>query len=316
MAGLDIALHRCDHSRIDHLFRNPLCKTQPLLKRIMQVVFNILTLGVPAAIYHITSCCFPRRAHEENHVNLQEKGIAAVLQNLDKPYSQPEKEALEFAKKELESHPRIKMRKVAGKHNLQPINSEITKLVNLYWDVHFKKFTKALKKNAQDPWSREEVIQPATACMKIAYAISALTLEDLSAFTEMRANKGDNITYAEALKRQDSYQYRTFYYCTNIYHNIRGAVTFNYNKHQKEHVFKYPAENDLSDAYTNLFYQEGTIQNTFNSLYNSYCDRVRLYVNEEDLRKADPRHVNWTQKDELAADGKMTFVSIPDTQPT
>lgn len=44
----------CSHA--NHLFDQPLCERQSLLNRIMNVVFHLLTLGIPLAIYRIISC--------------------------------------------------------------------------------------------------------------------------------------------------------------------------------------------------------------------------------------------------------------------
>lgn len=147
--------------------------------------------------------------------------------------------------------------------------------------------------------------------MKISYAISNLTLDDLKSFTEARASQGDNRTYAKALTVQDSYQYRTFYYCTNAYHWLRGEIVWSTDPWNQDEEGLFPPQT-ISEGHAKAFYQQGTIQNSWNELYNNYCDRIRLYVNEKELRSADNRHFTWTKKDT----GIQSFSSVPDTQPT
>lgn len=302
----------CIHS--SHLFSNLLCENQSLLKKIANVAFHVLTLGIPLAIYHIISCCRPKTSSTQSSGSLQTVGINSVQQNKSiKPYSNLGQEAIEFARKKLQEYPGLTPAKFSGgwygsdKTN-QPINPEIALLTTLYWNVAFKNFENVMKENKENPWSNQEVIQAADECMKIAYAISNLTLDDLKSFTEALSSKGDKRTYAKALTEQDSYQYRTFYYCTNAYHWLRGEIAWSKNL-RNEWLLQ---SKFISNAHASAFYQKGTIQNSWNDLYNNYCDRVRLYVNEKELQSADNRHVTWTKKDT----GMNSFKSVPDTQPT
>lgn len=305
----------CIHS--SHLFSNPLCEDQSLLKRIANVAFHVLTLGIPLAIYHILSCCRPKNSSTQSSGNLQTTGINSIQQNISiKPYSNLGQEALEFARKKLQEHPELAPYKFfAGWYDPdttnQPINSEIALLTTLYWDVAFNSFENLMKQNKDNPWSNQEVIQAADECMKIAYAISNLTLDDLKPFTEALSSEGDNRTYAKALTQQDSYQYRTFYYCTNAYHWFRGEIGWKTNPWDKNEEGLFGPQS-ISGAHASAFYQKGTIQNSWNELYNNYCERVRLYVNEKELQSADNRHFTWTKKDT----GIKSFSPVPDTQPT
>lgn len=304
----------CIHS--NHLFSDPLCKEQSLLRRILNVVFHVLTLGLPLAIYHTISYCRPKTSSAQSSVNLQSVGINSVQQNKSvKPYSDLGQQALDFARKKLEAHPEIAPQKFSagwyGPANTnQPINTEIALLTTLYWDVSFKNFENLMKQHKENPWNNQEVLQAADECMKIAYAISNLTLDDLKSFTEKLSSKGDNRTFAKALTQQDSYQYRTFYYCTDAYHWLRGEIKWSMAPYSyKEGLFP---SHPISEAHANTFYQKGTIQHSWNELYNNYCDRVRMYVDENELRLADNRHVNWTKKDT----GIQSFRPVPDTRPT
>lgn len=243
-----------------------------------------------------------------------EKGKSTSSGVSGKPYSEIGTQAIEFARQKLSEHPEIKPQVFSAgwggpsKTN-QPINQEIALMTTLYWDVYFAAFEQEVKKHA-DPWSQPKVIQAADDLIKIGYAISCLTLEDLPGFTQALESKGTKRTYAEALTIQDSYQYRTYYYCTNAYHWIRGGIAWSKSKwSDKEGLFQ-PRETPKTHA--DNFYQQGTIQSGWRALYNDYCDRVRLYVKEADLQEADNRHFTWTKKDE----GGKTFSHTPDTQPT
>lgn len=68
----------CTHT--SHLFSHPLCKSQSLLKRIANVAFHVLTLGIPLAIYHIWSCYYAKRAIQSKGENLQTTAINSVGQ--------------------------------------------------------------------------------------------------------------------------------------------------------------------------------------------------------------------------------------------
>ncbi|MBA3956847.1 MAG: hypothetical protein H0X51_00420 [Parachlamydiaceae bacterium] len=271
----------CLHS--NHLFLQPLCHKQALLRKIGNVVFHILTLGIPLAIYRVISCRYCRPAVP--------------------PYSALGQEVLEFARKSIKQAKSAYQFGREPSKTHQPINREIAYLTTL-WNEADQKLKDLIKQHRTDPWSRPQVVEAADVCMKLGYAISNLTLDDLPAFTAKH-------TFALALTKQDSYRYRTFYYCTNAYHHARGEAFWDKRRHYGEGIF-FKTISEASEAYASRFYQEGTVQRSWNTLYNEYCDRVRLYVKEEDLSKADGRHVNWTQKD---TEGQA-FNPVPDTQPT
>jgi hypothetical protein len=203
---------------------------------------------------------------------------------------------------------------------MQPIDTRIPHIANFHWTVHYKAFEEALKRHQDNnPWEQEEVLQAADTLMKSAYTVSCLTLEDLKPFIDTNGTKtieyGDiAMPYVAALTAQNSYQYRTFYYCTDAYHWIRGAIVYGHT-YQGDGLDY--ANGPTPETHAHPFYNEGTIQNSWNQLYNDYCDRVRSYVKEEDLRKkrwegGDQRHANWTRKDTEV----KTFYHTPDTQPT
>lgn len=314
MSSLPITSSHCSHSA--HLFLDPLCPKQSLLKRVANVAFHILTLAIPL-IYH-RICAYYAQA-----------GLQPFQKSADiKPYSPLGQAALDFARKQLGEHPHIVATQFKGNcfsargwfglKSTEPANPEIARLTTLYWDVTRKAFEQALKNNEEAPWSQQEVLDAADACMKVSYAISNLTLDDLDPFTRRLTSKGDQRTYAEALTKQDSYQYRTFYYCSENYHELRGQKFFGlwpyeeYRQAIPNKGFYFPAERQKD--HEDLFYQQETIQNSWNQLYNEYCRRVRQYVPEKELGTADNRHVTWTQED--TPDTRASFRDTPDSLPT
>lgn len=113
------------------------------------------------------------------------------------------KQTLDFARSEIKNHPDV----APIIFQKQPVNQEIAILTTLYWDKYRTEFSQVLKKHKKNAWKEDEVIQSADRLMKVAYAISILTLEDLFKF----CIKNGSFGYARTLTRQDSYQYRTFF---------------------------------------------------------------------------------------------------------
>lgn len=239
------------------------------------------------------------------------------------PYPPIGQAAVDFAREKLKKHA-IKSPEFSGEYSApwykdawkrQPINEEITLLTVLYDNIYKGVFFNALEQHGKDAWVHENVIKATDDCMKISYAIGVLTLDDLEPFDEKWINSGFFVKrkpagLAGSLVRQDSYQYRTFFTCTNIYHWARGGLY-----HQEEKKFVFPdleSDSVAMKKHVDSFYQAGTIQSSWKTLYNDFCDRVRLYVDEKTLLEKDARHVNWTKKDT----GVDTFFHTPDTQPT
>lgn len=62
----------------NHLFAKPVCENQSLLRKIMNVVFHILTFGIPLLFYRIIACCTSKSTPEAQPVNLQSEAIQSV----------------------------------------------------------------------------------------------------------------------------------------------------------------------------------------------------------------------------------------------
>jgi hypothetical protein len=89
-------------------------------------------------------------------------------------------------------------------------------------------------------------------------------------------------------------------------------------KFEEQEGLLFYAKAKVTEEYAKPFYDDlnKPIQYQWRMLYNDYCDRVRMYVNEADLadddRDGDRRHVSWTEKDEK----RETFRQDPGTMPT
>lgn len=189
-----------------------------------------------------------------------------------------------------------------GKESYQPIDNRIALLSTIYLEKEGNLKQLLLEKNSD--WKNQEIIAAADECMKISYAIGVLTLEDLEAFIKehpVSRNAPTTIndskrTLAVALADQDSYQMFTFYYCAYLYYSIRQFEEW---RDEKPIGNFFSREEGVPEGYADLFYKNDAMQNRWNRLYNDYCDRIRLFVPEKDLVRADKRLSSNTQKDIL-----------------
>lgn len=288
-------VHYCNHSCPTHYFEHPCCDELNLIEKIAIFAFHIFTVGIPLLLYKLY------QAITFEAVDLTFHGTIT--------HSEIGKQAMEFAQEILEKHADGERffwnAGYAGSNSNQPVNKQIAVLATVYWNL-MDDLQKVMQDHQPDPWNHKEVIYAADALMKIAYAISCLTLEDLPAFVEkLEKDKNQKRTYALALTAQDSYQYRSFYFATNVYHWLRQGILCEDGK------LKYRTS-EIPEDIVQPFYEEGTIQHEWNTLYNDYCRTIRLVVPEKDLRDADNRHANWTKVDTKPDQ----FHYCPDTQPT
>lgn len=234
------------------------------------------------------------------------------------------KEALKFAEEQL------KVAKIPTTYNPWSASrfrhvapTKITQLNYLLWEVYYPKLLTTLKQyEAQGllAWERQEVVLEADHSMKIAYAISCQNLEQLKRFTENVKDSPEWLSpISYSLTRQDSYQFRTFFCAPRIYCVIRGSYMLTKDHYSTEYLEDPTRISEIFKTalkkrgnYTQLFYTLGAIQNRWNILYNDYCDRVRMYVTEDEMKEFGGRHLNWTIKDTSF----KKFKATPDTLPT
>ncbi|AGE75140.1 putative membrane protein [Chlamydia psittaci 03DC35] len=138
-----------------------------------------------------------------------------------------------------------------------------------------------------DAASRDPVlINAVTELMELSFAVSMYSLRDLEAYRERFPEVTSNL---EALSRQESAYYKTFYQMSISYSLLR-------------HLHMY-SQNDVSDAdiasRRDRFYQEGTPEFQWRSLYNCFCQQARWYIGNE--------------QEAVQREGRLIRHSTPDT---
>lgn len=212
-------------------------------------------------------------------------------------------------------------------HTHQPHSPLIGRLYTLL-DADSQAYTEVLKRlnNALD---HPETLEKANAFIETAFAITCLSLDELLDFTaDLRAKDIDR-TFEAALVAQDSYLYRTFFECSNVYHLIRAAAIRMHSDFSGEEEFvmcpyesalwifnrknhQLPSKDEVFARHTPPYYQEGTVQYKWRSLYNEFCNRIHAYIDENALNQADPRFMKWARPENAPEDFKQS----PGPQPT
>ena len=246
----------------------PLGKSNNLLIKIANLALPLFALGgVVAAAYYAFSGT----------------KIATKLKPMT-PIPPLGQAALTFAQDQLRANPSVKCVKfstpLAQVSTYQPVNKDIAALTTLFWEEETR-FNNILEKvPAEGRLSDEHFMNSADRLMKLGYAIGVLTLQELDAFVDQLKTINITRTKAQALAIKDSYQYLTYHFTTISYHFLRS----NGNRNP-------------DPAHAALFYTQGTKQNEWNQLYNDFCDRIRMYVTEANLQKANNHLYKWTTKD-------------------
>ncbi|MBP7073805.1 MAG: hypothetical protein KBA81_00265 [Rhabdochlamydiaceae bacterium] len=303
----------CHHTLLGHVFYNIRCPNQPLAHRV--TLFVSAALLVSGLVWKGWSAC-----------RLSTKGTedpkTKETDFLNKPslpmrvYPQEGLKAIEFAKQKLlavqstDQH----FNKFLADKNKPSYDWAVYMILNLNDEFYTKLESFILDKNI-DCWTEEALIQHVDEYMKIVYAIGCLALEGIPDAVELNKHSPDFKTLTEMEKRalivkdQGLLFFRCFTLCSYIYHHARRPALL--EKDNLGHVLlKYCPP---SDHYVSQFYQEGTPQFQWRLLYNDYCNRTRMYVNLDVLKKQyEWRLPNWVQPDIDAE----TFMPFPGTLPT
>lgn len=274
------------HPSQSYLLAAPLNPRLPLLQRIANVAFHILTLGIPLAIYKLFAYCsvvLQERRDRNAYaavIELQEKALESVRRGGQIPEISPlGRQALEFVQSELLKQPSTQPRYISSFYEYVREPKENMAKLTLLWDRLYVDFEHAIKNAGDNPWANLDVLRIADTCMKVAYAISIQTLEDLSEYA------GDEMV--KTLVEGDSYHSRTFSYCLQVYHWLRNEVQIS-----EDGLFE-PVER----LHAKDFYKPGTWRNQWNALYNEFCVRIRMYIDVEELRKDNDRLANMIKMD-------------------
>lgn len=232
------------------------------------------------------------------------KKYASSKQILALPYSDRGQRAIACARQKLEQRQDLQpmIFKFRGLLSFsQPFDKEIARLAALHQEV-YEAFVQKIKDN-EDPWNDPSTLEMADDLMKLSYAISSLSLDELPRLAQKKKGSGNAVILTSA----ETYQYRTFFYLPTAYHSARRKVDRSENNPE---VIVFSTK--IEEKYLEPFYQEGTLQWEWRMLYNDYCERVRMCLDEDELKKKDSRYVKWTQADE----SKETFITEVGKQPT
>lgn len=283
------------------------------LDKVSRVSFRALGIGAvgmgigAAVIYYVSSHFLPKNKPLEPLINPED--IEAVKSYLARKRAQPTpnysllgRAAIDFAL----NLPNIEP--VPIYHNYMTQNENISKLITVH-DTLLEDWDELYDKNLQgkEIWKDPEFVTLTDKLMRVAFALSSMTLDDLPAFTEALEKEGRPMTWACALTRTSSYASNTFFSLPRCYHTARAGLGTPNNQHQTT-----PNTNELDNA---PFYTEGTLQSSWRALYNEYCNRRSALVEDRELeveynKGGDRRFVNWTQPDL-----DKTFGTCPDTLP-
>ncbi|SYX09039.1 hypothetical protein C834K_0585 [Chlamydia poikilotherma] len=123
-----------------------------------------------------------------------------------------------------------------------------------------------------------------TELLQLSFAISLYSLRDLDSYKQ-RYDVSSNL---EALARQNSAYYKTFYMMSRAYSLIR---------HLDMHCAG-DISPDLIEARVSRFYQEGTVENDWRFIYNCFCEQARWYLgNEEEAYERECRLIKHSRAD-------------------
>jgi hypothetical protein len=201
------------------------------------------------------------------------------------------KEALDFARKALTDKPEYIGKPHPDKLSVlhSPLNPGIGALTHLFWKDSFIKFTALLQKQGKDAWKNEDLLKAADECMKIAYSISNLALDELEAVKQLQHPKG-GISNAKFLANLESYHSDIFYFNLYIYHWMRGAAEWRENSSSEDRKILYFSDDPPFQEHITPFYRDGSRQSNWRALYNHYCERLKRSYDERELNKLDSRY--------------------------
>jgi hypothetical protein len=139
----------------------------------------------------------------------------------------------------------------------QPITPSIVWLITLHHTVYYPRLSRALK--GERPWESEETLYLAYDCMKTAYLVDRLMLEELKGFAEMlEETTGEKREYAAILEARDSYQFLVLDWCDFIYGMIKQEIVWD------------EAEGSLCYDHSTQPRHKGIVQDACEELYNDW----------------------------------------------
>lgn len=293
----------CNHT--NHLFAAPFCESQTRLKRCANIIFHIFTLAIPLLIYYlfnhcpkaISCCCFSNFTRTEE--NLQQRKADSSephdsVEKVDEPMGTPaqtnrsplQEKALERAYELLDECPDLPPFVFLSNYKARvygPLNQDINRLTAVY-NRRVEQLTLIMSSSPRDSEFHQKVLDFQDDLMKLAFAISYLTLEELPLYVEARAggagfdqlNPKPKIRYTRTpeatIDNLDGYVNCAIRRCHIVYCYLRGACQWS-EEHQRL-ILTLNAPKGEQD----LFYQANTLQNSWRELHNEFCQLFLSFV--------------------------------------
>ncbi|BAE81222.1 hypothetical protein [Chlamydia felis Fe/C-56] len=169
-----------------------------------------------------------------------------------------------------------------------PINEELSCLFDLMYNKRSEVMNILKDEEGRIVFSNRENEQffvLMTEYLQLAFAVSIYTLRDLDAYMKKYA---DTASYAQALSRQNSYNYKTFYAMSIAYSLARWL----------DRRCDSGAPEDMVERSISRFYQEGTQEFAWRALFNNFCERARWYLgDEQEAENLDERMIKHSRAD-------------------
>ena len=267
-----------------HTLRNSLSSDQTLAQRVGNVAVYVLILSASFAVYSAFRCAFSKNSF----LTRSFKQVAGILHLTKTPlqknsYPKIGQEAFAFAREKLRENPTLAptsffSEETILKKTFQSVNQEIALLVTLYREVYLQNFESICVQYANHPLEEPKVIQAAGELIKIAYTINCLALENLedskasSALLEMMSTQSNS---EQTGKETASYLNTAIKIFPFAFHRVLNLEVDKFKKelHPQNHTPK-----------SVLMLPLKIIQPTSIELYNDYCERIRLYMTEDEIR--------------------------------
>lgn len=149
--------------------------------------------------------------------------------------------------------------------------------------------------NSEKPWLDESVLSAADTLFNLANEVSGKLPDYLLDFVKLLETNRIDRTFTEVLTLDDSELYPTAYYLPFVYHMIRSAVC----RKSDMGGLRFPGR--IAQDVSSSFYEEGTSQHEWRETYNSYCETMRQYLDQDSdlykLLEPDVSEENYTKMD-------------------
>jgi len=152
----------------------------------------------------------------------------------------------------------------------QPTNQEIALLYCLLKKICWEKIKMEVSNCAYPCWNNPAVLRSVDDYMKVCYAISCLTLDEVT--------KNKQKPYAKALLDENNYVLQTFALIHDEFVSLESGLFW--ERFKGQHNLKNNQE------YKKAFYKAGAMQNSWRLLSNDFCQHLSRLTTHEALYDA------------------------------